>query len=297
MATDSPAGQIAVAGHHEETEAAIGSLREMLAGGIAGITEHAVMFPFDTIKTKLQQQGSHFKSTSECLMHIVRNEKWTHLYRGCVPIVASAFPAHGAYFGCYEATKRAISADNSLAYAAAAVSATVAHDFVSVPFDVVKQRMQVDTRHKHSLACLRSVVRDHGVGKLFQSYPATVLMNIPHIVTQWVVYEACKEYLQSRGLLEYDWSPYYLAAGGFAGACAATASTPFDVVKTRVQLHEGRIPMGTIIADVYSTSGYRGFFRGAVPRIMCIAPSAAIVLSTYEVCKRLFKIEIPLDHH
>lgn len=265
--------------------------KEMLAGGIAGITEHSFMFPFDTVKTKMQASGSQFTSTTACLRHIVKNESWTNLYRGCVPIVLSAFPAHGAYFAIYEASKRVLSANSSSGYAASAVCATMAHDLISVPFDVVKQRMQVDTRHKTSFSCLRHIVRSEGTKRLFVSYPTTVAMNVPHIATQWVVYEAAKARLTERGLMEDEWSPYYLLAGFTAGATAAVVSTPFDVIKTRMQLSESSKSASTVVREVIRENGVRGFFKGAFPRTMYIAPSAAVVLSTYEACKLILHID------
>lgn len=293
-ATSSPPSTTSSSTHSPTlVETVEGSLswREVLAGGIAGITEHLVMFPFDTIKTRLQQEGSSYRTTSQCLKHILRNESWTSLYRGCVPTVACAFPAHGVYFACYESSKRLIHADSALGYAAAGVTSTIAHDFVSVPFDTVKQRMQVDTKHPTSLQCLRTIVRSEGVSRLFHSYPATVLMNVPHICTQWVVYEFCKSYLERKGKMEHDWSPHFLLAGFVAGGCAAVTSTPFDVVKTRVQLAESRVSAYSVVRDVMRTEGPSGFFKGAVPRIITIAPSAAIVLTTYEVLKNFLAFD------
>ena len=81
---------------------------------------------------------------------------------------------------------------------------------------------------------------------------------------------------------------------------------PFDVIKTQRQVsygHDARI--GRLIQTIATTQGYRGFFRGklrkqekmivglivvvgVVPRVFKVAPSCAIMISSYEVGKRFF---------
>lgn len=59
-----------------------------------------------------------------------------------------------------------------------------------------------------------------------------------------------------------------------------------DVVKTRMQLHEGR-PQGMLatLQEVAGRQGVRGLFAGVTPRAMKAAPACAIVLASYECMK------------
>jgi hypothetical protein len=64
-------------------------------------------------------------------------------------------------------------------------------------------------------------------------------MNIPWTILHFPLYESCKKVL-APGRQGEEGTPVQIAAGGFAGGVAAALTTPFDVVKTRLQLDEGR---------------------------------------------------------
>lgn len=269
-----------------QNEALQFSWQELAAGGVAGFAEHFVMFPCDTIKTRMQ--GGRSRSIRHVVHHLWHRERLTHLYRGCVPVLVSAIPAHGAYFSVYEAFKRLFGDDTNLGIAAAASFATIAHDTVSTPFDVVKQRMQMD-KHRtfaNSVECGRRIVRSEGVGALFASLSTTIGMNLPHFSAYWLAYEG---FLASRGQggvrhREDEMTVDYMAAGFVAGACAAVVSFPFDTVKTHLQLGHGRGFRDTW-RGVLHRRGIRGVFAGVVPRILYTAPSGAIMMVTYETVK------------
>jgi solute carrier family 25 iron transporter 28/37 len=259
------------------------SWKEAVAGSIAGLAEHLAMFPFDTVKTRMQSDSTEFFHTVKV---ILRTERWTHFYRGCVPVVCSAVPAHAAYFSLYESSKRLFGDSSSTSVICSAAAATAGHDAVSVPFDVIKQRMQMDAAsiYRNSWSCLRKVVAHEGITSLYISLPTTLLMNIPHVATQWLVYETLKQRLIKRGEREDESAHHFLLAGLCAGACAATMSTPMDNIKTQLQLGKSKDAL-SVMKNTWKNRGLRGFFTGVVPRVLYMAPSAAITLSTYECVK------------
>jgi solute carrier family 25 protein 39/40 len=98
-----------------------------------------------------------------------------------------------------------------------------------------------------------------------------------------------------------------MVSGFVAGGLAAGATTPFDVVKTRMQIatpsqqqqqgalgssssSSGRgggrgIRVFNILRDVYAREGVEGMFSGLKPRAARAAPACAIVISVYELLK------------
>lgn len=156
------------------------------------------------------------------------------MFRGVSAQFSGCGPAHAAYFSCYEGMKHALIAGRTghhpAAHAAAGGFATLAHDGLMIPFDVVKQRMQLDARdakgrrYRHFVQCARGVYRTEGVSAFFLSLPTTVrpspatvsfvrpcpccaghldshrvllaslqlVMNIPYQMCQFVTYEAIK---------------------------------------------------------------------------------------------------------
>lgn len=47
--------------------------------------------------------------------------------------------------------------------------------------------------------------------------------------------------------------------------------------------------VGSILKETYKKEGIQGLFRGLTPRIAKVAPSCAIMISTYEMGKVLFQ--------
>jgi solute carrier family 25 protein 39/40 len=88
-----------------------------------------------------------------------------------------------------------------------------------------------------------------------------------------------------------------MVSGFVAGGLAAGATTPFDVVKTRMQIATpsqqqqqgsgsgGGIRVFRILRDVYHKEGMEGLFSGLKPRAARAAPACAIVISVYELLK------------
>ena len=71
-------------------------LGHMLAGSVAGMSEHAFMFPADTVKTRMQvsaqRQQPRYTSVVAALRTILSSEGLSGLYRGVGAVVLGAIP-------------------------------------------------------------------------------------------------------------------------------------------------------------------------------------------------------------
>ncbi|AAZ10332.1 mitochondrial carrier protein, putative [Trypanosoma brucei brucei TREU927] len=262
---------------------------EIVAGCLAGFVEHFFMFPFDTLKTRVQSGDS--TNVILAAKRISRNERLAHLYRGFAPIIVSAVPAHGAYYSTYEAAKRVFGEDSTVSITVSASCAVAAHDTISTPFDVIKQRMQMDGSRKFasSLQCGQCAVAEGGVRCLLLSLPTTILMNIPHFSAYWLVYEGFLAYLGGeRRNRETEVAGDYITGGLLAGTVASIVSSPLDVVKTQLQLGlRKNIP--DAVRYVLVNRGTKGFFAGVTARVMCTAPAGALSMITYETAKKFME--------
>ncbi len=84
-------------------------------------------------------------------------------------------PAHAIHFAVYERAKELLGGNRGgyqvPATAAAGATATLAHDAIMTPVDVVKQRLQMaHSPYKGILDCVRRVFREEGIGALYRSY-------------------------------------------------------------------------------------------------------------------------------
>eukprot|EP00164_Ancoracysta_twista_P002023 GFYU01002668.1.p1 GENE.GFYU01002668.1~~GFYU01002668.1.p1 ORF type:complete len:345 (-),score=79.55 GFYU01002668.1:684-1718(-) len=232
----------------------------MVAGSLAGISEHTAMFPVDTIKTHLQAQPGHKTATQEAAL-LLRQRGVFGMFRGAGAVVAACVPAHSAYFAIYETAKRKLGADDPsthtpLASGACGAMATIVHDGIMTPMDVCKQRLQLGY-YKGVVDCVRTIIKDEGAGALFRSYPTTLFMNVPYASALVAANESLKTVLNPSG--EQNIGAFLLAGAG-AGAFAAAVTNPLDVAKTRLQTQN---LVGTMEAAPPSAGGSSGIPRGS----------------------------------
>ncbi|KAI0295945.1 mitochondrial carrier domain-containing protein [Russula brevipes] len=270
----------------------------MLAGALAGITEHSVMFPVDSIKTRMQvfatSPAAVYTGIGNAFTRISSTEGVRVLWRGVSSVILGAGPAHAVHFGTYEAIKELMGGNREgspnqwLSAPFAGASATIASDALMNPFDVIKQRMQVHQSEFRSMfTCARTVFQKEGIAAFYVSYPTTLAMTVPFTAAQFTVYEHVKKLMNPRG----EYSPLsHIVAGGVAGGVAAGLTTPLDVTKTLLQTRgtsadpEIRYCRGMMHAfDVIRRrDGLRGFLRGLTPRVVTHMPSNALCWLSYE---------------
>ncbi|KAG8012150.1 Mitoferrin-1 [Nibea albiflora] len=74
----------------------------MTAGAVAGILEHTVMYPVDSVKTRMQSlqpdPNAQYKGVYEALKRIIRTEGIFRPLRGLNITMLGAGPAHALYF-------------------------------------------------------------------------------------------------------------------------------------------------------------------------------------------------------
>lgn len=93
-------------------------------------------------------------------------------------------------------------------------------------------------------------------------------------------------------------------AGAASGAFASVVTTPFDVGKTRTQVYRdagvqaaagpgekrpGPQSMARLLWHIFRAEGVAGLFTGWIPRTLKVAPACAIMISSYEAGKRVFR--------
>lgn len=153
-------------------------------------------------------------------------------------MLTACIPSHTAYFTVYEVAKDAFGVNSPghhvVGAAAAGACATVMHDAIITPMDLVKQRLQLGY-YSGVWDCLTSVTRSEGLSALWRAFPTTLVMNIPYASVVVATNESMKEVLNPGG--QHDMG-VYLTSGAVSGAVAACATTPLDVIKTRLQTQQ-----------------------------------------------------------
>lgn len=141
--------------------------------------------------------------------------------RGMTAVVAGAGPAHAFYFATYEYTKEMMTQlspqHNQINYSTcdlpvyritiapianyllfffwvktviSAVTATLIHDAISNPTEVIKQRLQMyGSPYKSVMQCSRGVYKTEGMRAFYRSYNTQLIMNLPYQAIHFSTYE------------------------------------------------------------------------------------------------------------
>eukprot|EP00038_Savillea_parva_P030279 m.76761 g.76761 ORF g.76761 m.76761 type:complete len:377 (+) comp9087_c0_seq3:106-1236(+) len=195
--------------------------------------------------------------------------------------------------------------------AARGAAAVVMH-----PISVVKSRMETYRIHGYtsSWAALRAIGRNEGIGGLYAGLGATLLRDVPYSAAYILFYKQLLSAASRWNLAGHGDRGDHVPAGGrhdtdgprgtgrlpvsitfsaglLAGFAATVVSHPFDVVKTRLQLHrlpqpdpsvKGRLlGVGGVLRHVFETEGFAGAWRGLPLRMLRRPLQTAITWTVY----------------
>ncbi|KAG6444261.1 mitoferrin isoform X2 [Manduca sexta] len=235
---------------------------------------------------------AHNSTIRETFRYMVQREGLLRPVRGLSAVVLGAGPAHACFFATYEHCKMTLShltrhRHDHITHGLSGCLASLMHDAVSNPAEVVKQRLQMlNSPYRGVWECARHVYRTEGARAFYRSYGTQVAMNVPFQALHFVTYEWCQSIINPAR--KYDPRAHALS-GAAAGALAAAATTPLDVCKTVLNTQESARAEGLAqaAAQVLRATGPLGFLKGVRPRVLYQMPATAICWLTYETFKHM----------
>ncbi|KAI9031190.1 putative mitochondrial carrier protein [Hyaloraphidium curvatum] len=242
-----------------------------------------------------------FTGTLEGMVKIVRYEGVQSLWSGLSPTLLMQAPATVGYYLGYEFIRdrlvarfrgTGIDPDHYAPLVAGSFARTIAATAIS-PIELIRTRVQSSSQPLRSvLAGVRAEAALNGPRWLWTGLAPTLWRDVPFSAIYWFGYERTKRYLlglpayQRGGVWGEGWASFL--AGAASGSLAAVVTTPFDVAKTRNQIGEGPQPgMVAIMRAIVAAEGWAGLMAGWTARVAKVAPACAIMISTYEVGKRM----------
>ncbi|KAK5133043.1 hypothetical protein LTR08_008248 [Meristemomyces frigidus] len=273
-----------------------------------------------------ESQRRTFNSTLDGLRKIARNEGVYTLWRGLSPTLAMAVPANVIYFAGYDwlrtGTRSPLVGRVSETYqplVGGSIARILAALVVS-PLEMLRTRMQASRSGEKgvlraTVQGLKEMASNEGYHSLWRGLSLTLWRDVPFSALYWWGYEYGRRRLdEARShpstLLAHEnhSKPADLShsallldsftAGAASGAIAALVTTPFDVAKTRKQtaMHDPGVriqdlpenrSMPRFLWHIYSREGAGGLFKGWAARCLKVAPACAIMISSYEVGKKM----------
>eukprot|EP00428_Durinskia_dybowskii_P007786 CAMPEP_0170303112 /NCGR_PEP_ID=MMETSP0116_2-20130129/51865_1 /TAXON_ID=400756 /ORGANISM="Durinskia baltica, Strain CSIRO CS-38" /LENGTH=310 /DNA_ID=CAMNT_0010555033 /DNA_START=55 /DNA_END=984 /DNA_ORIENTATION=+ len=188
-----------------------------IAGAGSGCCSAFVLTPVELVKCRLQVQSGAaaagvaasarvYSGPLDCVMHILRHEGPTGLWRGNFSCLAREIPGNLAWFGAYELVLRSIQVargyerkkDVPVGWSALAGSAAgVAYWGVPFPADTVKSLQQTDARfaNRGFADVFGTVLREDGVHGLYRGAGITCARAAPGHALLFFAYELADRFL------------------------------------------------------------------------------------------------------
>ncbi|KAL1966559.1 hypothetical protein VTN77DRAFT_4481 [Rasamsonia byssochlamydoides] len=205
-----------------------------IAGAVAAFTVDFVVYPLDTLKTRIQSPHYAKLYTNLATGRVNRALLFRGLYQGIWSVVLATIPSSGAFFTTYEGIKYALNSASSsspnpennllpfthslptpVVHAIASSAAESVSCFILTPAEVLKQNAQMLTSRTPGMrghnATLQVLAKfRHHPTRLWRGYTALVARNLPFTGLQFPLFE----HLRSRIV---DWRKKRKAGVDFAG--------------------------------------------------------------------------------
>eukprot|EP00040_Diaphanoeca_grandis_P024753 m.136450 g.136450 ORF g.136450 m.136450 type:complete len:302 (+) comp29853_c0_seq1:487-1392(+) len=192
--------------------------RNFFIGGCAGLAATAVVYPLDTVRTRIVMQSRNVK-VYRSIWHATKTmwvtEGVSSFYRGLVPTLVQAFPHAGLQFGYYKAfmhTWKLMFGDSDHG-ATKQLGVTVSGSFAGLlaklnvlPFDVVKKRLQVQgfaAASNHPVYhgpwhCSKTMFKTEGVWAFFRGASAATAKAMLSTSLTFLFYENVLSALRAK---------------------------------------------------------------------------------------------------
>lgn len=185
---------------------------------------------------------------------------------------------------------------SSLVALISGAGAGIACSILCAPLDVAKVRMQVQGSlhmHKYSTASqtLKLIFKEEGIRGCFRGLGPT-LVTVPLFWSiYWTTYDALKESLSRFVYLENSKHLQHVSSAIIAGALGDLITSPFWVVRTRIQtyvMHNVniglRISTLSMFKQIYASEGIGAFYKGLGASFLGLS-HVAIQFPIYEYLK------------
>ena len=271
---------------------------KLIGSGIAGILEASIFHPADTISKRLminqndlifRGNKSNFKSV---LLQTNQNptiiKQMRGLYNGLGFSLAHRFSQRMYGYGGqpilreYVETQFDIQNRKERIFCEWACGATVGlGETIFMPFDLLKVKKQTNSETFGNRSIFK-IMKEERINNYFKGGNITLARNFTAMGNFFMVNSIVREFIFDK---QTPWGlsfPQYAFSAMLASLCSVSSSSPFDVVKTRVQNKDfGKNSNSLIVVrDILKNEGPRAFFKGLGTKLVTIGPKIVFTYAT-----------------
>jgi solute carrier family 25 S-adenosylmethionine transporter 26 len=245
-------------------------LQSFIAGGLSGCMVDLILFPLDSIKTRIQMKKSLVLSFHE-------------LYKGIYWPLASSFPCAAVFWTGFTMMKTFLNSvypDSYLTDFFSALFGSFCSSLVRCPFELLKT-LTISGKCENFFDAPVKIIGKEGISGLYVGLEALLYRELPFDSMQMIFYA----FFSSFWVFNQRLGPFSVS-GALAGACTGFLTTPIDVVKTKIMAdHRKSQSFYKSAAIIYNSEGISGLWRGWKPRVMFITVGGWIFFGSFELFK------------
>ncbi|CAN0909580.1 Mitochondrial substrate carrier family protein B [Linum grandiflorum] len=228
---------------HQHQQSQIGTISQLVAGGVAGALSKTCTAPLARLTILFQIQGMHSTAASlskASIWHeasrIVREEGVRAFWKGNLVTIAHRLPYSSVNFYAYEHYKELLHRVPGLGSHKDSIGGDVFVHFLgggmagvtaataTYPLDLVRTRLAAQTNviyYRGISHALQTICKEEGVRGLYKGLGATLLGVGPNIALSFSVYESLRSFWQSHRP-EDPTVAVSLACGSLSGIASST---------------------------------------------------------------------------
>ena len=274
-------------------------------GGFASCVAEVVTIPVDVVKTRMQVAASgQAIGAAAVARQLVQEGGGRALFRGLSPALLRQSTYGSLRYGLYAPAKELLAKwaglqEGPALRVAAGSAAGCLSAVVANPCDLVKVRMQTRQGPSSNQGLARAfveIVRAEGPLGLWKGVGPTAGRATALAAVELSSYDSIRRALVARRLVA-DGFPLHLTTALATGFLATLASSPFDVVKSRVMAqpldpltsrglrYHG---MAHCFVRTVADDGFLALWRGFLPNYCRVGPRVAIVFVVMEQLREIF---------
>ena len=275
-----------------------------LAGSLTTFFADLTMHPVDCIKTLQQSDMGIGMSFWQAASYLHEQDGVLGFLHGFLTYATSDALGGCLKFGVWETWKKSRFENNRtqpanihslIDLAIGAALAFVASSVLIVPGELLKQQLQMSYYDNLGDAIRAIASSETGIRGFYAGYLGVLYRDIPYTVLELGLYDVFKGFLsgirkshdeneQAEEMLWLD----QLACAALTGAITAIATTPMDVVKTKLMV-DHYASFGDAFFSTVQNHGVGALFSGLSARLGWIIPFTILYLPTYDGLKNLLQ--------
>ncbi|KAI3405817.1 YMC2 [Candida oxycetoniae] len=280
-------------------------LKDLFAGTMGGIAQVLVGQPFDTVKVRLQSapEGT-YTGAIDVIKRLIKNEGFAGFYKGTLTPLVGVGACVSVQFSVNEFMKRYYDRKlqgHSLSlinYFNCGAVAGFANGFLASPIEHIRIRLQTQTGTQKTfngpLHCAKKIYEIDGIRGIYKGLGPSLVRESVGLGIYFATYEAliAKDLKHHSGLTRSQIKPWKLCLyGGLSGYSLWIAIYPVDVIKSKLQTDALKAAQYksslSVIRDVWTKQGIKGFYKGFLPTILRAAPANGATFAVFELTIRL----------